>query len=84
MVSPIATATGRLLDLDGKVLEKKPMHYGIRIHNDDDEDAPFVEAYGNALETDAQGRFTLAGLVPGQKYHVMWQAPIRLAGRSLF
>jgi len=70
VVGPVATATGRLLDLDGKFLAAKKLPYGIRIHDDEMDDMPFHDAFGGTEITDAQGRFTLPGLVPGQTYHV--------------
>ena len=82
VVGPVATATGRLLDLDGKALEQKYLRYGIRIHDDEEEDGPFFDAYGGTVQTDAQGRFTLAGLVPGQTYHVGLGADREAAGRA--
>ena len=70
VVGPVATATGRLLDLDGKVLAQKRLPYGIRIHINEDDDWPFHDDFGGTAQTDAEGRFTIPGLVPGQTYHV--------------
>jgi RNA polymerase sigma factor (sigma-70 family) len=71
VVGPVATATGRLLDLDGKALAQRYLRHGIRIHDDEEEDRPFYDAFGGSVPTDAQGRFSLPDMVPGQTYHVV-------------
>jgi RNA polymerase sigma factor (sigma-70 family) len=71
VMAPVATATGRLLDLDGKVLAQRYLTYGIRIHDDDDEERPFSDAFGGSTRSDGDGRFHLIGLVPGQAYHLV-------------
>ena len=44
------------------------LRYAIRI--DLDTEGQFTERFGGTATTDAGGRFTLTGLIPGQKYHV--------------
>jgi RNA polymerase sigma factor (sigma-70 family) len=69
-VSPVARASGRLLDLGGKALAQKKLQYGIRIYLGKMEESPFSDCFGGNAVTDAQGRFTLTGLIPGQTYEV--------------
>lgn len=70
VLRPVATAIGRLLDLDGKKLADRSLNYGIRIHVDEDEDNAFLDAFGGTAQTDAEGRFSIPGLVVGQNYEV--------------
>ena len=49
---------------------KSDLPYGIRIHINEDDDWPFHDDFGGTAQTDAEGRFTIPGLVPGQTYHV--------------
>jgi hypothetical protein len=72
-VGPVATAAGRLLDPKGKPLPAKKLVYGIRIYLGDSETSPFSDAFGGTATTDATGRFTLQGLIPGQVYEVNLQ-----------
>jgi RNA polymerase sigma factor (sigma-70 family) len=73
VVGPVTTARGRLLDLDGKALGQKYLRYGIRIHHDKTDDSRFLDAFGGTVQTDAQGRFTVPDLFPGQTYQVTWE-----------
>jgi len=70
---PLASESGRPLDLDGKPLAKKKLDYGMRIYADAPEENGFRnyrDCFGGTVETDAKGRFTLTGLIPGQAYYV--------------
>jgi RNA polymerase sigma factor (sigma-70 family) len=70
VVGETASATGRLLDLKGKPLPAKKLPYGIRIYLGKTEESPFSDSFGGSATTDAQGRFTLTGLIPGEKYQI--------------
>ncbi len=69
-VGPVASASGRLLDLEGKVLAQKKLRYGIRIDPDRTKASEPTLRFGGTAQTDDQGRFTLQGLVPGEMYEV--------------
>lgn len=69
IVGPVAKATGRLLDLQGKPLAGKKMVYGIRVYLNAAKSL-WTDWFGGSATTDAEGRFTLSGLVPGETYHV--------------
>jgi RNA polymerase sigma factor (sigma-70 family) len=70
VVGPVASASGRLLDLEGQPLLQKDLLYGIRVYHGETEQSPFRDCHGGKAVTDAKGQFTLAGLVPGETYHV--------------
>ncbi|MFO1007374.1 MAG: carboxypeptidase regulatory-like domain-containing protein [Planctomycetaceae bacterium] len=70
-IGPLASATGRLLDEDGKPLVGQKITYGIRVHMGD-ENAPFRDCFGGATTTDSDGKFEIKSLMVGQKYNVTW------------
>jgi hypothetical protein len=69
-IGPTASASGRLLDLNGKPLVQTKLEYGIRVYMGESENSPSCSVFGGAPRTDAQGRFTINGLIPGQSYNV--------------
>ena len=64
VVGPVVTAAGRLLDLDGKALEQKYLHYGIRIHDDEEEDGRFEKPMAGQSQTGA-----------ARPFHPRWPGP---------
>ena len=68
VAGPVGSATGRLLDLKGDPIAKKPLQYGIRIHMDEPENRLSMPLFGGKATTDDQGRFELVGLVSGETY----------------
>jgi thiol-disulfide isomerase/thioredoxin len=70
VLMPVAKASGRLLDLQGKPIAAKELQYGIRVHVGDPKTSPWSDCFGGKAETDTEGRFTLTGLVSGETYHV--------------
>lgn len=64
-VEPTTTASGRLLDSDGRPAPGKTLTYGYRI---DMKGGTFGERFGGTTQTDANGNFTLRGLIPGYSY----------------
>lgn len=73
VVGPLATASGRLTDLAGRPIGLRELRYGIRIYDGEPGNSPFSDNFGGKATTDAQGRFALAGLVPGEPYQVSLQ-----------
>jgi|GEM_PF-2275060 len=69
-IGPVATAAGRLKDLDGKTLAGKELRYGIRVYTGEPMRSPFSDSFGGTVTTGANGDFTLAGLIPGEEYQV--------------
>ncbi|MBW8883831.1 MAG: thioredoxin family protein, partial [Planctomycetia bacterium] len=67
VVGPLATATGRLLDLSGQPIAGKELNYSIRVLHEP-ERRIWTPSFGGKVTTDAEGRFTLHRLVPGQLY----------------
>jgi hypothetical protein len=70
VLTPTASATGRLLNLAGQPLAEKQLTCGIRIYLGEPERSPFSDSFGGSVTSDADGRFTLRGLVAGEVYHV--------------
>ncbi len=67
-VSRLASAKGRLIDAEsGQPLADRNIGYGIRIY-DNGRFGPFRDSFGGSVKTDAEGRFSLRGLVVGQEY----------------
>lgn len=71
VLRPTGSAKGVLHDLQGRVLRGQKLTYGINVHADDPEQATFSWDFGGSLLTDGEGRFTLEGLVSGEKYDLI-------------
>lgn len=70
VIGPVAKASGRLLDLQGKPLGGKELPYGIRVYLGDAKFSAWTESFGGKAMTDANGHFTLKDLIPGEMYHI--------------
>jgi hypothetical protein len=66
-LAPTASATGRLLDHDGRPAAGRRIDYGTRIGPPK---GPFIDAFGGTTTTADDGTFTVTGLVPGYEYHL--------------
>jgi RNA polymerase sigma factor (sigma-70 family) len=71
-ISPTATASGVLLDLDGKPAANKSLDWGRRVFMDAEERMSMT-CFAPKVVTDGQGRFTLPSLVIGQEYGISLQ-----------
>ena len=70
-LAPAAEAQGRLLDEQGTPAVNQQLTYAVRVPDDETKpDSSWVNAFGGSVTTDAQGKFTLTGLVPGLSYDV--------------
>ncbi len=49
VVGPLATASGRLVDPDGKILAAKKLPYGIRVYVDDQPVRSFSDVFGGTM-----------------------------------
>ena len=68
-VGPMASATGRLLDHEGKPLAHRSIQYGVRVGLPG---GPTSTMFGDYVETDAEGNFTInEALVPGFDYELL-------------
>ena len=72
-LEPVATASGILLDPEGKPLAQKELRYGIRVHMGPPRNSPFMDCFGGTVKTGPDGRYTLNGLVRGEAYSVNLQ-----------
>jgi thiol-disulfide isomerase/thioredoxin len=72
VVKPTATATGRLVDPQGKPIPGLKLSYGVRVHLGLDRNSPFSWHFGGAVTTDPAGNFRLVGLLPGETYEMYW------------
>lgn len=70
IVKPTATASGRLVDPEGKPLPGLKFSYGIRVQLGPDRNGPSSRHFGGAVTTDPAGNFELAGLLPGETYEM--------------
>jgi len=77
-VGPLASASGRLVDLAGKPVVGKTLSYGIHVYHGEKKPGTYRECFGGSAVTDDVGGFMLAGLVPGEAY----QVSLRLDERS--
>jgi hypothetical protein len=68
-LQPVASATAKLVDEKGEALADRQITYGVRVHLGD-KNAPFRWSWGGVVMTDAEGKFSLARLVPGATYEV--------------
>jgi RNA polymerase sigma factor (sigma-70 family) len=71
-VSPTATASGVLLDLNGKPAASQVLEWGRRVFLDAEEQISMT-CFAPRVVADAQGRFTLPSLVVGQQYEISLQ-----------
>jgi RNA polymerase sigma factor (sigma-70 family) len=68
-VAPTATATGRLLDEDGKPAANQKLEWGRRVFLDGERRVSAL-CFAPRVVTDSEGRFTLPSLVVGQEYEI--------------
>lgn len=68
-VAPTATATGRLLDTDGRPAANRRADWGRRVFLDEEE-LISMTCFAPKVITDSEGRFTLPSLVVGQEYSI--------------
>jgi RNA polymerase sigma factor (sigma-70 family) len=71
-LSPTATATGLLLDEQGKPAANQQLYWGRRVYLDEDKRVS-TECFAPKVETDKAGKFSLASLVVGQEYKISVQ-----------
>jgi RNA polymerase sigma factor (sigma-70 family) len=65
----LGSARGRVVGPEGKPLADQEIWYGVRVYTDDQKTGWYTR-FGDRIKTDRDGRFTLAGLVVGQMYHI--------------
>jgi hypothetical protein len=71
---PAVEAHGKLLDGKGRPAAHRQLMYGVTVRDDEtDLNSSFVFGFGATVTTDDHGRYTLWGLVPGQKYDVEFE-----------
>ena len=71
-VAPTATATGLLLDEQGKPAANQKLYWGRRVYLNEEESVSTV-CFAPKVVTDGEGRFTLPSLVVGQEYGIAVQ-----------
>jgi hypothetical protein len=69
VLATTATASGRMLDEHGQIAAHRRLDWGRKVFVDE-EPTVWTTHFGGRVETDAEGRFTLTGLVVGQSYGV--------------
>ena len=72
-VGPVARATGRLVDKTGKPVQLGFIMYYIDIRDPDPTSAFYMFTAGSAI-FDSDGRFTIKGLLPGERYALAFMA----------
>ncbi|MFO0956605.1 MAG: redoxin domain-containing protein [Isosphaeraceae bacterium] len=77
LLMPTASATGILLDEEGKVAANQKLEWGRRVF-DDPERTIWSYRFAPKVATDAEGRFTLPNLVIGQEYRIAVQRKDRI------
>ncbi len=70
VLAPTASATGVLVDADGKPAAKQQISCGMNVPINE-ENTVFGQAFVPGVTTDEKGRFTLPGLIVGREYHMM-------------
>ncbi len=71
-VSPTATATGVLLDEQGKPAANQELTWGRRVYLDEERTVSMI-CFAPKVVTDGEGKFTLPSLVVGQEYEIAVQ-----------
>ena len=71
-LSPTATATGLLLDEQGKPAVNQKLFWGRRVYLNEEQSVSMV-CFAPKVVTDSEGRFTLPSLVVGQEYGIAVQ-----------
>ena len=71
-VSPTATATGVLLDEQGKPAANQKLYWGRRVYLDEEQRLS-MDCFAPKVVTDGEGKFTLPSLVVGQEYEIAVQ-----------
>jgi hypothetical protein len=69
-LGPLASAEGRLLDHEGKVVKGGKIKYGVRVYDGPEPNSGFYVCFGGETVIDPEERFSLKGLVTGERYHV--------------
>ncbi len=71
-VGPTATASGHALDESGAPMAEQKLDCGTRVYLGEPPGAPFRTTFSPAVTTDAEGRFTLPGMVIGHLYSISY------------
>ena len=71
-ISPTATATGVLLDEQGKPAANQELFWGRRVYLDEEQRVSMT-CFAPKVVTDGAGKFTLPSLVVGQRYEIAVQ-----------
>jgi RNA polymerase sigma factor (sigma-70 family) len=69
-IAPTATARGRLVDANGKIIANGRVTCGIQIPLDEAPGSAFRSCFGSSARSGPDGRYTLEYLIPGEKYEV--------------
>jgi RNA polymerase sigma factor (sigma-70 family) len=72
-IVPTATASGLLLDEQGRPAANQLLTWGRRVLLGEDRHSPFMTCFGTKVVTDTSGKFTLPALVVGQEYSISVQ-----------
>ncbi|MEW4571427.1 sigma-70 family RNA polymerase sigma factor [Tautonia sp. JC769] len=71
LVGPTASASGIALDTTGEPLANQGLHAGTEVYQGDPADSPpLITAFSPEVTTDAEGRFSIKGMVPGREYRI--------------
>jgi len=71
-VTRLATAHGRLFDHEGNIVPGGKINYYVPVYEGEPGKSTFRMSFGGSEIADAQGRFTLQGLLPGEEYQVAY------------
>jgi RNA polymerase sigma factor (sigma-70 family) len=69
-IAPTATARGRLVDADGKIIANGRVTCGIQIPIDEAPGSAVRSCFGSSARSGPDGSYTLEYLIPGEKYEV--------------